>query len=110
MPIQDYSRRTQMKNKRIINLNIFNKLLMLLMVFGAVYYVIGVNDLVVKGFELQALKKSYSSLENQNRDYNTYATSLKSYNNLEQRIQRLDMVQADKIDYLKSKKGSVAVR
>jgi hypothetical protein len=105
-----YSKRIGRRSKGFFSLGLFNKLLFVLIIIGSIYYVTSINDLIVKGFKLQELKETSITLENEHRDYNIRVTSLKSYNNLAKRVEQLDMVKSNEVDYLSKKKGSVAVR
>ena len=98
------------KNKNKFNFNFFNRILVVLIIVGSVYYVAGINDLMVKGFKLEDMRKRSASLSNQNRELGVYMTSLKSYGNLVARVEKLNMVKIDKVDYLKTGTETVAVR
>jgi len=95
---------TQTKNKknkkRTINLAAFNKILYILIIIFGVYYLIGVNDLSVKGFRLQESKNKINQLINENNKLELKTMSLQSYNNLSQKVKELNMVAVNEIDYL----------
>jgi hypothetical protein len=103
-----YSQNIETKKPLIFNITTFNYLLVGLIVVSCLYFVSGINDLVVKGFELQELKAQANSLTEENNKTNVQITSLKSYNNLAKRIENLKMVTVDNVDYLKVS-GGVAI-
>lgn len=90
------------------NLNIFNSFLCLLIIAGGVYYVTIVNDLSAKSFKMQELKNEISCLENENNNFEAAIMSLNSFNNLKQKVERLDMVAVNEINYIHSS-GAVVV-
>lgn len=69
-----------------------------------------VNDLVVKGFKLQELKTCSNNLINENKNINIQVMSLKSYNSLIERVEKLNMVSAADIDYIRVNKGGLAIK
>ena len=64
------------------------------LVFGVVY-LIGMNDLTVKGFVLNDLKSQVSMLTEENQDLQTRSLTLQSYTALSPRLQDLNMVAVD---------------
>ncbi len=109
MPVSEFFKRLKRNKRKTVDFKFVNGLLLVLISISIVYYVAGINDLVVKGFELQELRSHSESLSNENKNYNNYVTSLKSYNNLEKRIERLGMVETGEVDYIR-KQSAVAVR
>jgi hypothetical protein len=105
-----YSQQLEKKQPAWRSLKIFNGFLVLMIVVGSLYYVTGINDLVVKGFELQELKVKVSNLAEENKKANIETTALKSYNNLAKRIENLNMVAVDNIDYIKADSGVALAR
>jgi hypothetical protein len=87
-----------------------NGLLVAIIIVGSLYYVTGINDLVVKGFTLQELKNKATLLSEENQSLNVKVASLKSYNNLAKRIEDLKMVAVDNIDYVKLDTGVALAR
>jgi hypothetical protein len=96
-----YSQKIEKKQPRWFNIKTLNILLVAVIVVGGLYYVTGINDLVVKGFILQELKTKVALLQEKNQNLNAETASLKSYNNLAKRITGLNMVAVDNVDYLK---------
>lgn len=77
-----------------------NKFLLLLIIILGVSYVVGVNDLSIKGFVLKELKVSRDVLNSENTDMELKITDLESYENISNRADELKMVKVDKIDYI----------
>ena len=67
-------------------------------------------SLVVKGFELQELKVKVSNLSEENRKASVETMALKSYGNLAKRIENLNMIAVDNIDYIKIDSGVALAR
>ena len=65
-------------------LAVFNKFLFFMIIAGGVYFILSINDLSVKGFVLA-----------ENR-----ITELESYENIQTRALNMNLVKADKIDYI----------
>jgi len=105
-----YSAPIMDSHQRKISLRAVNKVLALLLFVSGIYYITTINDLVVKGFVLQDMKVQAELLREDNRALNARAVALKSCNDLSSRIASLDMVAADKIDYIKVGKGVLAAR
>lgn len=97
-----------MPKKFKLDLKMFNKVLFFLIVVLFVYYIAGVNDLTVKGFRLQELKRAQKEMEDKNNGLELDIMSLKSHNNLSEKIKKLDMVAVGKIDYISTASGYVA--
>jgi hypothetical protein len=77
------------------------------LVFGAVY-LIGMNDLTVKGFVLNDLKNQVSMLSEENQDLQTRSLTLQSYTALSPRLQDLNMVVVDDVAYLSPQTSTLA--
>lgn len=100
----------QKQNKIKLNLRIANRIILILIIIQGVFYMTGVNDLIVKGFKLQELKSNSGSLNDENRSLSIKTTSLKSYSNLASRVEDLRMVATGDIEYIKLNKGEVAIK
>ncbi len=96
------------KEKSFLNIKIINILLSILILLSGAYYLIGINDLAVKGFKLQALKEETNRLNGENKELGIKITDLESYNSLNARAQALKMVAVGKIDYLAGADATVA--
>lgn len=73
-----------------------------------VVYLVGMNDLTVKGFALKDLKSQTNLLEEENQDLQAKALTLQSYTALSPRLQGLNMVMADDVAYFSPKTPVVA--
>jgi hypothetical protein len=105
-----YSQKIE-KNKPIwMNIKFFNAFLVIMIVVGGLYYVTGINDLVVKGFTVQELKNKAAILSEENQNLTVETASLKSYNNLAKKIGDLKMVAVDNVDYIKVDSGVAMAR
>jgi hypothetical protein len=105
-----YSQQIENNNKSWLNIKNLNCFLLTMIILGGLYYVTGINDLVVKGFTLQELKTKAELLQEQNQDLNVETASLQSYGNLAKRIDNLKMVAVDNVDYIKVNSGVAMAR
>lgn len=87
-----------------------NKLMMVLIVVGGIYFIININSLSIKGFILRELKDKVVKLNNENKNIELKIMELESYKNLNQRAEGLEMVKVDKIDYIIVVDEAVAVK
>ena len=90
------------KQKKEIKINwkALNMCLFSLCLFTLVFYLVNINDLTVKGFSLQELKRRVNSLANQNRELEISIIAKEAYGNINQRAQELGMVAIGDIDYI----------
>ena len=100
-----YSRKNQVWQKRA---KVSNLVLIALIVTAGGGYLVSINNLVVKGFALEEAKKKLAVLNDENRDLEIKRASLESYSDVNARLQKLQMVAVDKIDYLKVNPGNLA--
>ena len=99
------------KNKKFrFSLKTFNRMLFLLIIICGVYYMASINDLSVKGFKLLEFKEKISQLNSENNKLELEVMSLGSYGNLNQRVERLNMVAVGEIDYIVGSEAVVAVQ
>jgi hypothetical protein len=105
-----YSQQIEKKQPVWLNIKTFNSFLLALIVVGGLYYVTGINDLVVKGFTLHELKNKVALLSEENKNLSVETASLKSYNNLAKRIDNLKMVAVDNVDYVRVDTGVAMAR
>lgn len=96
------------ENKIFLNLAKLNKAMFLLFIAGFVCYVSSVNDLSVKGFKLQEMKKQVAEIEANNKELELKVMNLSSYNNLSERINGFSMVPAGSVSYVANKNEAVA--
>ncbi|RMD59746.1 hypothetical protein D6821_00490 [Candidatus Parcubacteria bacterium] len=93
-----------------INFRALNFVLLLILIGGGIYYIIGINELSVRGFIVNQLNQEVKALEEKHNQLEERVTELKSYVKLEERIKATQMVKVDKIEYLDSEAGAVAYK
>lgn len=89
-------------------INLINFIFIALIIFGVSYYLASMNNLVVKGFKLQELKKQSSQLINENQEFSSKKVALESYRNIDQKLRDLRMVAIDQIEYVTVKDEIIA--
>jgi cell division protein FtsB len=87
------------------SVNIF--LVVVCLVFG-VTYLVGMNDLTVKGFALKDLKSRTNLLAAENQDLQARVLTLQSYTALSPRLRGLDMVAVEDVAYFSPQTPVVA--
>lgn len=89
-------------NLRIISkkLKVLNFCLSMFIILFGMTYVTGINDLIVKGFDLQELKKESMVLANESRELELKVMSLGSYNSISDKIEELNMVAVQDVQYI----------
>jgi len=83
-----------------LNLRLVNLFLGALVVLIGGYYLVDINDLIVKGFALRELKSQGTILASENLDQETKVMNLQSYSNLNNKIKKLNMVAVGEVEYL----------
>jgi cell division protein FtsB len=97
--------------KKKLTLKLLNKLLIFSISVLGVYYCAGINDLTVKGFEMQELSKKLTKLEEENKQLENESLTLKSMANVNERMKNLRMVAVgENVDYYVAGSGLVARR
>jgi cell division protein FtsL len=80
------------------------KFLLFLSVFVVVFslgvYMIQVNNMATKGYEMKILEKQILELKEQNQKYSLELLELQSMQSLRNRVSELSLVEAEKINYL----------
>ncbi|MBU1991664.1 hypothetical protein KKC67_01460, partial [Patescibacteria group bacterium] len=87
-----------------------NLAILFIIIVSGVYYLIGTNDLTVKGFSQEKLREKNRQLAKENENLELSITSLSSYNNINSRIKNLKMVAVNNVDYLEVGVNVVARR
>ncbi|MBU2214629.1 cell division protein FtsL, partial [Patescibacteria group bacterium] len=95
---------------KFLNLKIINLAILFIIIVSGVYYLIGTNDLTVKGFSQEKLREKNRQLAKENENLELSITSLSSYNNINSRIKNLKMVAVNNVDYLEVGVNVVARR
>lgn len=110
--------KTEENKNKIINVNrkilkrfsfkTLNFILFFIIIISGGFYVLEANNLTATGFALNELKLKL----NQNNDVNTYLESritfLSSYNNISKKIQDMNLVKADNVNYITEGASAVA--
>ncbi|MFH0955829.1 MAG: hypothetical protein V1801_01275 [Candidatus Falkowbacteria bacterium] len=94
--------------KKLLNLKNLNRILALLIICLAVYYIAGVNDLTIKGFALSDLKAQKNKLIEANNKLELNALALSSYSQITEKVSGLKMVAAGEVSYLTAGADAVA--
>ncbi len=106
--LKNFSLHKQTKSNRH---SLFNKILASLIFVVMIAYVVSINDLSIKGFVLQDLKKNIKQLEIENEHYELSAMSLESYDKINTKAIAMGLVKVDDIEYVTvNEEGAVAVR
>lgn len=87
------------KRARFITLNLKVVILGMVVLMGLTYLV-QVNKVSTSGFEIQELEQRVTELKKENAKLELTAAQLESLSTIEQRVQRLDLVSTEKVDYL----------
>jgi len=99
------------KIKKIrINVRFFNKILFLTILVCLISYVATINDLSIKGFALQELKKEVKDLGEHNKELDLKITNLRSYNSLSDKIAKSNFVDGGDVEYFNLKEEAVAMK
>lgn len=104
----NYSRKT--KKSLTFYLGIFNKALFVMILVCCGYFVLSINDLAIKGFILQDLKKESNKLKEITKDMELTITNYESYDNIQKRAENLKMVRVEKIDYISINSNGMAMK
>ncbi len=91
-----------------INLRKVNTILFLLLIVGAVLYFLTVNNLSTRGFVFKDLRDKNNKLEIEKQRLESKITEFASYQNLNPRIEQLQLVKATDVIYLDSNAFTVA--
>ena len=86
--------------KYIFDLKNVNKVLLFAMIILGVYYIVGTNDLTIKGFALSDLKGQRNKLIEANNKLELNALTSSSYINIQEKVSNLKMVAAGEVSYL----------
>lgn len=97
--VQSYANSGPKDHKRL-NLRIVNSLLGGLIVILGIFYLVNINDLTVKGFALKELRSESNLLASDNKDCEAKIMNLQSYNNLNDKVKKLNMVAVAEVEYL----------
>jgi hypothetical protein len=78
-------------------------------IFSGLVYIVQVNSLSTKSFEIKTLEKKISQLKIENQTLELQSAEIKASGELQTRIGGLNMVAVSKTDYLSATAGVVAM-
>ena len=87
-----------------------NALLLLGVVFMGVMYLVEVNGLSTKGYQIRELENSVTRLETDNEKLSVRVTEARSMASLQEKIKGFSMVPVDHMDFLPSNDVAMADR
>lgn len=99
---------TRPQSGRRLNLRTVNFCLAFVLILMGFSYVVCVNDLTVKGFALEELKRQAKSLAEDNQEVQDKIVAIQSYLNLANQVKELNMVAVGSVDYLSANNQVVA--
>ncbi|MFH1427962.1 MAG: hypothetical protein ABIG60_05570 [Patescibacteria group bacterium] len=88
------------KLRNFASIKLLNIIMLIFIVIAGVFYLVTMNDLIVKGFKLQEFKNEITILKNENKDLELKVMALESLNNLHEKAAKLNMVAVGEVDYL----------
>ncbi len=72
-------------------------------------YLWQVNGLATKGYEIKDLEEKVSELREKNKDLELEITQLRSTERISQAVEKLEMIEVARVEYLKANGTSVAI-
>ncbi len=96
------------KNLSFFTLKKINIGLFLFLFVVSFAYILLVNNITVKGFELRDLRAQINDLNEENRSLETNLMSMKAYGNIYSQVEDLNMVAIADFDYINLSDFSVA--
>lgn len=108
----NYAYQNSDKGKKMFDgrANIFKNLLIIAVIAVSISYLLCINDLSIKGFEIKDLKKQVQKITDDNQQMEIKIADLKSLDSVYDRAQDLRMVKVDKIEYLTTTETTVAMK
>lgn len=95
------------KRFRFVSLNLKLVIIGMAILMGFTYLV-QVNKVSTTGFEIQELEQRAAELKKENTKLELEAARLESLANIEQKVQELNLVSTEKVDYLEIRDSQVA--
>lgn len=107
--VNAYSSRIKpVSNSRIVSLKKINIGIFSLLSVMAVFYLVSISNLTVKGFALQELKNQVASVNDEKLNNEEQINKLQSYYSLSSRTKDLNMVAIGDIEYLNKNVAVIA--
>lgn len=92
---------TKKKIKMIsISTKILNVTLITLLFVFSFAYLVQMNSLSTKGYQIKELESKISDLQQDSKDLELQVFELKSMDNIKSKVSQLNMVKVDKVEYL----------
>lgn len=107
----ELTERPKLKKRNYLDyVKIVNKVILFFILFNAVYFIMNVNDLSIKGFVLNSQKAKLFKAQEENKSLELQITKLSSLEDVQKRAIAMKLVKVDKIDYLTIKDSAVAMK
>lgn len=107
--VNSYSSRLKtISNSKKVSLKRINFGIFSLLSILAVFYLVSISDLTVKGFALQELKNQAASVNDEKLSNEEQINKLQSYYSLSSRTKDLNMVAIEDIEYLNKNVAMIA--
>jgi cell division protein FtsB len=97
---KNYIQQKSRVSKKSKLLSWLNASIVVCLAFSLIYYVAGVNDLTVKGFDLQEKQTEVRALAVENENYQDLTMAKESLYSVNSRINDLDLVAVENITYI----------
>ena len=78
----------------------WSRLVMALLVASCVLYLVQVNRLATRGYQMETLQQQIEKIRQENRDLESQALQLQSFQHLTSQVNQLEMVPAGSVQYL----------
>lgn len=80
-----------------------------LIIIGGIFYLVQTNKVAVEGFQIKELNQRIEDLRQENRKLEIEAASLQSISEIKKASQDLNLVKAEKIEYIEAGASAVAL-
>jgi len=105
--------KTSKSKKRFTN--IFNKkiigfLLLITIGISLVTYLVQINNVTTKGYEIRALEDEIAQLKDENQKLQLQLVEMQSMNHISNKVAEMNFVEVDKIKYLDTSSTSLVQR
>lgn len=98
-------------NRSKIKLKFFRIIFVIIfIIFISLTYLAKVNSIAIKGFKIKELEKKISQLKNENKKLEMKIIQLESTGEVEEVIDKFNLVKTTEIEYLRRGTGAVAAR
>lgn len=81
-----------------------------MLVGSSFVYLIQINEIAAKGFELKKIEQEIGLLSQENEKLSLEVIELQSMSNLQERIEKIEMIPVDRISYLDITTSLVSAR